>query len=197
MANGTDNYSECEMRAIYSTRPDEVRSASWSQEIGQYGGVHRLLVRFDDISAKVSAGTDVTRAVLRLYQTANTRANGHILDLFALGRAFDAASVTWNSPWSQSGAYPGDVDGAAITSITLDSQNGVWREFDVTNYVREVVSGQRANNGFLLKARDETDGESRYFFAEDTSNNALHPELVIEYGSGLAAPGNFRIVTSP
>ncbi|MGC8787863.1 MAG: DNRLRE domain-containing protein, partial [Anaerolineae bacterium] len=54
-----------------------------------------------------------------------------------------------------------------------------WYSFDLTNLVREWVSGSLANNGVMLRAAYSTN--SFHFASAQDGDTNLHPKLVITY----------------
>ncbi|MCD6214017.1 MAG: DNRLRE domain-containing protein, partial [Candidatus Desulfofervidus sp.] len=190
LKNGKDGYSGNSMRLLFSRYPNTNYGRTlWAGRIGEYAGINRLVIRFDDLVDalyQIPADATIVSAKLRLYQYRyeNYDAGGQTINLFALKTAFDPDTVCWNSPWFEPGTGEDDIEPNPLSSVTLDDKVNVWREWDVTSYVKEVYNGQRENLGFLLKASDESRQglHSRYKMDNDP-DQGLRPELVIEYSS--------------
>ncbi|AKB84300.1 hypothetical protein MCMEM_0247 [Methanococcoides methylutens MM1] len=102
---------------------------------------------------------------------------------------WDPAQVSWNEkaagvPWNDAGGDWFDSTGVAqgsmpYASITFSGSdvpdNGVY-EFDVTELVQEYVSGEHANTGFFIKARNENDN---YIAFDGTANDLKKPKLTV------------------
>ncbi|RLJ05378.1 MAG: hypothetical protein DRP14_01980, partial [Candidatus Aenigmatarchaeota archaeon] len=187
LKNGKDGYSENSMRLLFSRYPnDNYKRILWAGRIGEYAGINRLILRFNLTNAfsQIPANASIVSAKLRLYQYRykNYNASGQIISLFSLKTAFDPNTVCWNSSWSKPGTGENDIEPNPLSSVTLDDKVNVWREWNITSYVKEVHNGQRQNLGFLLKASDESIKglHSRYKMDNDPDQD-LRPELVIEY----------------
>ena len=187
LKNGKDGYSENSMRLLFSRYPnDNYKRILWAGRIGEYAGINRLILRFNLTNAfsQIPANASIVSAKLRLYQYRykNYNASGQIINLFALNTTFDPNTVCWNSSWSKPGTGENDIEPNPLSSVTLDDKVNVWREWNITSYVKEVHNGQRQNLGFLLKASDESRKgfHSRYKMDNDPDQD-LRPELVIEY----------------
>lgn len=68
------------------------------------------------------------------------------MDANPITAMWDAATATWNSPWS----VPGGDLGPAEAPITIgNARVGTWARFDVTNGVQDIINGGD-NNGFMV-----------------------------------------------
>ncbi len=155
----------------------------WAGRVGEYAGINRLAIRFDGLIDALYQIPDATivSAKLRMHQYRTRHATGgQVIDLFALKTGFDPDTVCWNSPWWQPGTGEDDIEPNPLSTVVLDDKTNVWREWDVTSYVKEVMNGERQNYGFLLKSINETSGHSRYNM-DNEPDESLRPELVIEY----------------
>ncbi|MBP2328480.1 RHS repeat-associated protein [Kibdelosporangium banguiense] len=104
----------------------------------------------------------------------------------------------------------GDVSNKAVVAdavrltkpgvqVKKANKANVWHSFSVRSTVQDWLAGTQPNNGFLLKAVDETLGRGgpRYEAAEYAYNGetAHTPKLLLTYGkpgAGLAAPTTIR-----
>ena len=161
-------------------------SATWRGRIGEYAGINRLVVKFDNISEEIPDGAIITEAKLKLYQYQNYRATNHVIEAYPLYRDWYEKGVSWNncgveSCWEVPGAEgTGDRASEPVASVTLDNQINLWREWDITSLVQSWLSGTISNYGILLKERNETTGHSRYIMDND-SDTEHRPVLEIGY----------------
>ncbi|MEV6843620.1 DNRLRE domain-containing protein [Actinoplanes sp. NPDC051411] len=154
---------------------------SWRLSVGTTtSGVSRALIRFPMPS--VPAGTTVTSASLRLYydQTHTTGSTTVPLEAHQATTAWDPTTATWNSANGITGALAGSTSKQAGVV-------GVWNTFPVTSAVQSWLNGTTTNNGFVIKAQNEsTLGQggpryegSLYAYSGETAN---YPQLLITYG---------------
>ncbi|MBU2431900.1 MAG: DNRLRE domain-containing protein, partial [Proteobacteria bacterium] len=166
--------------------------------VGRYGGVNRQAVSFDDlfdIISSIPASNNITRAELRLYQTANGSFQGQYgnIQIFALAIPFDPAAVCWNTPWTTPGGYDG---GTPLRAVDMsDGQKDLWREWEITSYVQEIRNGTRPDYGFLLKQEDEGVDEVNSWYGHHHYDEALRPELVIHFASPIEADTTAPVIS--
>jgi hypothetical protein len=111
------------------------------------GGVYKALIRAD-MPPQVM-GRLIVSATLRLYVEARSNTAAGTLSAYRLKRAWDEASVTFNTPWVGPGAAdPTDAEGLADGNAPMGTV-GMWFTLDVTSAVR-AWSGGTANDGLLL-----------------------------------------------
>jgi disaggregatase-related protein/TGF-beta propeptide len=145
----------------------------------------KALVRFD--LSSIPAGAQVTSATLELYNYAlEGAANGGVLSVYPVGRAWVEAEATWNrasaaSAWTAPGMQAGtDYRTSPVASITVDTSTGVWRSFDVTAIVQGWLAGTLQNFGFVVRSPDR--GVKPLFYSSGfTANPALRPRLTVVY----------------
>ena len=69
--------------------------------------------------------------------------------------------------------------------VKLDGTAKVWRVWDVTAYVRDVVAGTTPNRGLMLRiVNGEAEYHARFYPETDlavTNDPALRPRLVIDF----------------
>lgn len=147
-------------------------------------GAARTLIKFP--LPEVPAGTAVASADLKVYydQTFTTGSTSVPMQALRANAAWSAATATWNSARSIGGPVAG-------TAVKKANKLGAWVDFPVTSAVQSWVNGS-ANNGFVLKATDES-ARSRggprfegsiYAYGGKT---ATYPKLVVTYGvTGVA-----------
>jgi len=178
-----------------SDLPDKhVPYASWANKIsGSSDQIWRLFLIFnnlDSILGEIPQDNQIVKAKLKLYEYAYSEAEGKSVSIYSLKHSFDPETVTWNNysegnSWSTPGAYDeNDIDITPLATVTLDDQNNIWREWNITSYVKDLRNGTKQNYGFLLKQDNETEGESRYKMTNDP-DESLRPQLVIIFSKSL------------
>ena len=178
-----------------SQYPDSVNKTDvgvqYGLKLGAAGGTQRALLKFDGLEAALGK-TRVKRATLELYQIDSPQFAGAVVGLFRLKRPWVPDAGTWlnydstkDAAWGSPGAT-GDTDAEAKedAKVILDNRKNVWRSWDVTAYVSDVLSGKAQNLGFLLRV---INGEPNYhvrFYPETDldaqKDAALRPRLVLE-----------------
>lgn len=99
-------------------------------------------------------------------------------------RAWDAATATYETPWSAPGMKP-DVDYAAapfitVTLTTLLAQEG-WLDLDITAPAREWLAGQ-PDHGLALRLTDDSFGMAHlWVYAAEYEDPNLRPKLTLVY----------------
>ncbi len=166
---------------ILADGPSVNYSTSWRLSVGTTTtGAARALIRFPMPS--VPSGTTLTSADLKLYYD-QVFTNGSVtvpLQALAANAAWNPATATWNNASSIGGPVAGTTSMAA-------NALGVWNDFPVTSTVQSWMNGTLANNGFVLKAANEsTLGQggpryegSIYAYGGESVN---YPKLVITWG---------------
>ncbi|MCY3020577.1 MAG: DNRLRE domain-containing protein, partial [Planctomycetota bacterium] len=160
-------------------------------KVGAAGGVQRVLLKFDGLEAALGKAR-VKRATLDLYQIDSPQAVNAVVGLFRLKRPWVPDSGTWmsydnakNGNWSLPGASAdADAESKEDAKVTLDNRKNVWRSWDVTAYVQDVLAGKAQNYGFLLRVvNGEPDYHVRFYPETDLEalkDKALRPRLVLE-----------------
>lgn len=160
-------------------------------KVGAAGGLQRVLIRFDGLEAALGKKR-VRRALLELYQIESPQANGAAVGLFRLKRAWVPDAGTWLSydstkaaNWGLPGASSdADAESKEEAKAVLDNHKNVWRSWDVTAYVQDVLSGKAQNCGLLLRVLNgEPDYHVRFYPETDLDSPKdakLRPRLVLE-----------------
>jgi RHS repeat-associated protein len=154
---------------------------SWRLSVGTTAtGAARSLIKF--ALPSVPAGTTLTSADLQLYydQTFTTGSNSVPMQALAANAAWNPATATWSNASSIGGPVAG-------TTSTQANALGVWNDFPVTSTVQSWLNGTLTDNGFVLKAANEsTLGQggpryegSGYYYNGEVKN---YPKLVLTYG---------------
>ncbi|WP_051969696.1 DNRLRE domain-containing protein [Kitasatospora azatica] len=156
-------------------------STSWRLTVGTTTtGAARALIKFPMPS--VPAGSTINSADLKLYydQTVTTGSNNVPMQALQANASWSPTTATWSNASSIGGPVAG-------TSQMNANQVGVWDDFPVTSAVQNWISGSAANNGFVLRATNETplgQGGPRfegsiYAYGGEVVN---YPKLTISYG---------------
>lgn len=149
--------------------------------------VYRYFVNFP-ISSALN-GKIIKSAKIQLKFTSETGTNlNSAFVLNQVNTAWDESTITWNSASSI-----GTV-GSSVTSSTLEST--VWRTFDVTTLVQNIVNGTNANLGFRIRRNNETVATTVCSYKSGESAQADQPKLVIEYHDPVSITGTSITHTS-
>ncbi|MCQ1535233.1 DNRLRE domain-containing protein [Methanosarcina sp. KYL-1] len=154
-------------------------------------GAYRGLLLFN-LSEYDSAET-IEKANLSLfwyYPAGTERPEDTIVEIYR-PETWNPDSVTWNNrdlnkPWENAGGDWFDKDGvsqgsAPYATLTLkgsDVPGNGYYELDVTDLMKEYVSGKYENTGFLIKARNES-GNYIAFYSSDCGIEGCTPKLNI------------------
>lgn len=101
--------------------------------------------------------------------------------------------------WDEVASVKWSTHATSINSTEEDTYNFVpgsctWADFDVTDAVSKMVSGDEDNNGFMIVTHSPVaanstsgwDGLWTYFASSDTSEVSIRPKLTVTYQSGEA-----------
>ena len=158
-------------------------------EIGKY----RDLLLFD--LSEYEDAEDISSATLSLYwyyPDGSERPEDSVIEIYRPAAAWNPENVTWNSRdngalWTQPGGdwfdrnnvSQGDTPYATITLKGSDIPDNRYYELDVTDLVKEYVSGECENTGLLIKTRTEN-ADYVAFYGSEAENENQQPMLVIE-----------------
>ncbi len=160
-------------------------------KLGSGGGTQRFLFRFDGIESALGRSR-LKKATLQLYQIESPSSNGAVVGIFALKRAWNPGNGTWSNydavkklDWETPGASKeSDINTKDEARVTLDNKNGVWRSFDVTSYMRNVLNGKQPNLGFLMRVINNEPSYQVWFYPETDldlkRDKTLRPKLVLD-----------------
>ncbi len=157
-------------------------------------GRYRELLLFD--LSEYSDAENISRATLFLhwfYPDGKERPKDTIIEVYRPADAWNPENVTWNSRdsdvlWTQPGGDwfdrnrvpQGDTPYATITLKADDLPDNRYYELDVTELVKEYVSGRYGNTGFMIRTRFES-ADYVAFHSSETEKEERHPKLNIEY----------------
>ena len=182
---------------IYDNRlreasPEDVFSDKSFLDVGGMSGVgrYRDFIWFN-VSEYTNA-TEISNATLSLfwYYPPSSRPNDTVIEVYR-PVAWNPDYVSWNKKnkgiaWNNSGGNWYDRKGvpqgstpyATLTLKASSLPNDKYCELNVTDLVKEYVSGKYANTGFLIKASNESDNYIA-FYSADCGNVSQVPKLNI------------------
>ncbi|MBI3828831.1 MAG: DNRLRE domain-containing protein [Planctomycetes bacterium] len=164
-------------------------------KVGSYNDLQRVLIRFDGLETGLGKGR-IRKATLELYETEAPKADGAVVALFRLKKAWTPNAGTWKNAdqrkriaWEKGGASGAeDAEDKPDAQLAFDDQKGLWRSWDVTSYIREITEGKAVNNGLLVRVlKDEPKYHIRFYPEGDLDakkDAVLRPRLVVEMEGG-------------
>jgi putative ubiquitin-RnfH superfamily antitoxin RatB of RatAB toxin-antitoxin module len=178
-------YSPVYDNRLRQLSPTSVLSTTTYLDIGKSTSICRDVMLFDLSSYKTT--DTISKATLSLYwyyPAGATRTSSTIVEVYR-PVAWDPKSVSWNS-WTTAGgswydknsASQGSTPYASVTFSGSTVPGNKYYDFDVTQLVKEYISGKYTNTGFFLKARTES-GDYIAFYSSEYSNAAMRPKLTI------------------
>lgn len=134
-------------------------------------GAERIFLRFD--LSSIPSNAVINWARFRIFQHSATPAGDGDMGVQSrhLVSSWNEYAVTW------SGHQP-DWGGVIDTSWVPATLG--WLEGDVTDLVKEWVSGQHANNGVLLMGDERVQERQRNFYSRE-SGGIYYPRLTVDY----------------
>ncbi|AKB17636.1 disaggregatase related repeat-containing protein [Methanosarcina sp. WWM596] len=154
-------------------------------------GAYRNLLLFD--LSEYDDSDMIEKATLSLfwyYPAGIERPEDTIVEIYR-PKSWNPSYVTWNNcdlnkPWGIAGGEwfgknnvaQGSIPYATITLKGSNLPDNSYHELDVTDLVKEYVSGKYENTGFLIKARTES-GNYVAFYSSDCGNESQIPKLKV------------------
>ncbi|WP_410509908.1 disaggregatase related repeat-containing protein [Methanosarcina hadiensis] len=133
------------------------------------------------------ANSNVSNAALSLYwyyPAGSTRPNDTVIEVYRPASAWNPGYVSWNNRdkgvawknaggdwYDKSGVLQGNTPYATITIKGSTLPDNKYYELDVTDLVKEYVSGKYANTGFFIKARNENNNYIAFYSTEAGSED--------------------------
>ncbi|MFM9963302.1 MAG: DNRLRE domain-containing protein [Planctomycetaceae bacterium] len=153
------------------------------------GAVDRMLFQAD-LSNFAASGSQITSAVLELYQEGGFGNNSMSLSIYAVAQQWTEGTQTFASgtadgaSWLQAQAgvawTPGGELGGLVQVATLPAFVAAgWVQFDITATVRAWKDGQLANNGLAFVISSGGEYTEHRFTSSESSNTSLRPKLVV------------------
>jgi hypothetical protein len=202
-AVGTDDASLTEENAtdviidnrLKESTPDTVYQDKKYIDIGGRPGIgrYRDLILFN--LSEYNDAENISNATLSLYwyyPDGMERPEDAIIEIYRPATTWNPENVTWNSRdngvlWTQPGGdwfdvnnvSQGDAPYATITLNGSDIPDNRYYELNVTDLVKEYVSGEYENTGFLIKTRTEN-ADYVAFYSSEVEDENQRPMLTIE-----------------
>ncbi|MDD3245338.1 MAG: disaggregatase related repeat-containing protein [Methanosarcina sp.] len=206
---GTETASEQEVKAekvsnatgividnrLREASPDTVYQDKVYIDIGGRPGVgkYRDLLLFD--LSEYNNAENISNATLSLYwyyPDGRERPEDAVVEIYRPAKTWNQENVTWNSRdngvlWTQPGGdwfdmnnvSQGDAPYATITLNGTDIPDNRYYELNVTDLVKEYVSDEYENTGFLIKTRSEN-ADYVAFYSSEIEDENKRPILNIE-----------------
>jgi hypothetical protein len=150
-------------------------------------GIWRPMVKFN-LSQLTSPGLTVAIAEAKFYLHVYYVSNDTPVDagVYQVKRHWDEAAATWNqansgNPWALPGCQDNIADRHA-TPLSIARLRGKdeWVEWDVTEAVRQWVSGSALNEGLIVLC-DGNPLRSVHFYASEFMDATRRPKLMVKY----------------
>ncbi len=173
---------------ISSTTPNTPADADTSLRVNAAAATvaegHALL-DFDLTSIPV--GAIVTKAELRLYQTAATPPGSFLVDIHRIAQTWNAPTTTWNTR---------PTSFAVITSLAVTDTTNTTVALDVTAVVQSWLHNPPGEDEFGLLIAPAVNGQTvkRVFASTETDTP---PRLVVEYTPKPTRVSVTHLATSP
>ncbi len=167
---------------------------------GMSTGRYRDILLFD--LDEYDSSTEVTSATFSLYwyyPAGSSRPQDTVIEVYRPASIWNASYVSWNKrdrgiAWNNAGGDWYDKNGvlqgnspyATITFKGSTLPDNRYYELDVTELVKEYVSGRYENTGFLIKARNESDNYIA-FYSSDCGNENQVPKLTVTRKRAIVA----------
>ncbi|AKB31509.1 hypothetical protein MSSIH_0819 [Methanosarcina siciliae HI350] len=174
--------------------PENVYSDTSFIDVGSISGVgrYRDVMQFD--LSEYNSDSQVGNAVLSLYwyyPSGTTRPEDTVIEIYRPASAWNSSYVSWNKKdkniawtnaggdwYDKNGVLQGSTPYATITIKDSSLPDNRYYELDVTDLVKEYVSGKYENTGLLIKARTESNNYIA-FYSSDCGNESQVPKLSI------------------
>ncbi|NLO29728.1 MAG: DNRLRE domain-containing protein [Methanosarcina mazei] len=190
-----ENSSDIIDNRLKESTPDTVYQDKEYLDIGGRPGIgkYRDLLLFN--LSEYNDAENISNATLSLYwyyPDGIERPEDTIVEVYRPAAAWNPENVTWNTRdngvlWTQPGGdwfdmnnvSQGDAPYATITIKGSDIPDNRYYELNVTDLVKEYVSGEYENTGFLIKTRAEN-ADYVAFYSSEIDDENQRPMLAIE-----------------
>ena len=179
---------------LRETSPGGVFSDTSFIDVGELSNVGRYRDVISFNLSEYTSATEVDSATLSLfwYYPSSTRSNDTVIEIYRPA-SWDPEYVSWNKKskgiawnntggdwYDRNGVLQGSTPYATLTLRASSLPDNRYYELDVTDLVKEYVSGRYENTGFLIKARSESDNYIA-FYSADCGNMSQVPKLNLVY----------------
>ncbi len=173
--------------------PDIVYQNSPFVDIGGMNNVrYRDVMQFD--LGEYTSNTSIENAVLSLYwyyPAGKTRPQDTVIEIYRPASAWNENYINWNKKdngvawnnaggdwYDKNGVLQGNTPYATLTIKGSTLPDNRYYELDVTDLVKEYVSGKYENTGLLIKARSESNNYIA-FYSSDWTNEDQKPKITV------------------
>jgi len=147
---------------------------------------YRDLIQLD--LSGYSSESKISKVLLSLcwYYPANMRAKDTIIEVYRPASAWNPDYVSWNTKnkgvtWTKAGGDWYDKNGALqgstpYATLTIKGSvvpNSKYYDLDITDLVKEYVSGKYENTGLILKAKAESDNYIAFYSSKSENKPSL------------------------
>lgn len=194
----TPNASASQDAMVISTTPDTNYNTTWKLSVGVgSGGLKaRSLIKFP--LTEIPANTAITSATMELYfdQAHETNSNAVDVQVRRALSPWTESTATWNSTTGLVSNYVNDT----VTKPV--NQFNSWHKFNLKQPVQNMLNGNVENDGFVLRAADESStaplGGPRYEAGDGDygGETSTLPRLTVTYGKVGTALDSPQVVHS-
>ncbi len=179
---------------LRETSPEGIFSDALFIDVGGLSNVGRYRDVISFNLSEFTSNTEVNSATLSLfwYYPSSTRPNNTVIEVYR-PVSWNPDYVSWNKKdkdiswnnaggdwYDKNGVLQGNTPYATLTLKADDLPDNRYYELNVTDLVKEYVSGKSANTGFFIKARNESDNYIA-FYSADCGNTSQVPKLNLVY----------------
>lgn len=168
-----------------TTNHNSPTGMSW-QLVGKQSstfGTTRSVVDFGDLP-DIPDQARILDAEFQLWAT-STFGSGGVFDAHPLSKPFVETEATWQRASAATAwTAPGGDFGAAFDNVPNITNDPSWRIWDATATVQGWIGNRAANNGVIVKLRDETTAgptQRAIFNSGEAVEPQLRPKLVVTY----------------
>ncbi|AKB61310.1 hypothetical protein MSMAP_1325 [Methanosarcina mazei SarPi] len=174
--------------------PDTVFQSSPYIDVGGMNSVrYRDVILFN--LSEYTSSAEISNATLSLYwyyPAGKTRPSDTVIEIYRPASSWNPGYVSWNKRdrgiawknpggdwYDKKGVLQGSTPYATLTIKGSALPDNRYYELNVTDLVKEYVSGKYENTGFLIKARAENNNYIA-FYSSDNENTNQVPNLNIK-----------------
>jgi hypothetical protein len=179
---------------LRETSPDMIyQNLSFIDVGGKYSNKYRDIMWFN--LSKYTSDSQVDNAILSLYwyyPSGNTRSEDTVIEIYRPASTWNSRYVSWNNEdkdiswknpggdwYDKNGVLQGNTPYATLIISGDEKPDNRYHELDVTNLVKEYISGKYENTGFLIKTRTENN-DYIAFYSSDCGNESQMPKLQLD-----------------
>jgi hypothetical protein len=183
LQQGAEGYSGALDTHLTQAHPSQGNCNEPSIRIGANWGFPGL-IRFD--LSSIPSASEIVSATLHLYDLRWTQGKNIGVGAYVISRTVDVCQANWNEarsgePWGTAGCQDVLTDRRADPEASFTTAGlSRWYSLDVTEAVREWLSGSVPNNGLLLLGPADS-SEVHDFASSSHAQQTERPKLSIAY----------------